>query len=188
MVISSDRLIALAGVWEPSPVSSLPALTAFSHVWMVPSGIPNSLAALAPPISLASFTACTLYSWPYFRATLNTSLFSWFYYEILENKLSTFFIPHQTINDNLCILAHHPIEIECAFINFAFLFIFFHLKLLQKFGPKTPFFPDFAPKTPKKLFLKLNLQNPQNPSNTALLRAFFYSKFLLTPRALHRRS
>ena len=54
MVISSDRLIALAGVWEPSPISSLPALTAFSHVWMVPSGIPNSLAALAPPISLAS--------------------------------------------------------------------------------------------------------------------------------------
>ena len=27
---------------------------------------------------------------------MNTSLFSWFYYEILENKLSTFFIPHQT--------------------------------------------------------------------------------------------
>ena len=61
---------------------------------MVPSGIPNSLAALAPPISLASFTACTLYSWSYLRATLNTSLFSWFYYEILENKLSTFFILH----------------------------------------------------------------------------------------------
>ena len=55
MVISSDRLIALAGVWEPSPISNLPALTAFSHVWMVPSGIPNSLAALTPPISLASF-------------------------------------------------------------------------------------------------------------------------------------
>ena len=30
-------------------------------------------------------------------ATLNTSLFSWFYYEILENKLSTFFIPHQNL-------------------------------------------------------------------------------------------
>src|SRR5699024_2537915 len=98
MVISSDRLIALAGVWEPSPISNLPALTAFSHVWMVPSGIPNSLAALAPPISLASFTACTLYSWSYLRATLNTSLFSWFYYEILENKLSTFFIPHHKYN------------------------------------------------------------------------------------------
>ena len=27
---------------------------------------------------------------------MNTSLFSWFYYEILENKLSTFFIPHHT--------------------------------------------------------------------------------------------
>ena len=26
---------------------------------------------------------------------MNTSLFSWFYYEILENKLSIFFIPHQ---------------------------------------------------------------------------------------------
>ncbi|MFR3234748.1 MAG: IS1634 family transposase [Blautia producta] len=38
-----------------------------------------------------------MYSWSYLRATLNTSLFSWFYYEILENKLSTFFIPHQTI-------------------------------------------------------------------------------------------
>ena len=62
IVISSDRLIAPAGVWEPSPISSLPALTAFIHVWMVPSGIPNSLAALAPPISLAGFTACTLYS------------------------------------------------------------------------------------------------------------------------------
>src|SRR5699024_1366813 len=99
MVISSDRLIALAGVWEPSPTSSLPALTAFSHVWMVPSGIPNSLAALAPPISLASFTACTLYSWSYLRATLNTSLFSWFYYEILENKLSTF-LYHTNLGTN----------------------------------------------------------------------------------------
>ena len=39
-------------------------------------GIPNSFAALVPPISLASFTACTLYSWSYLRATLNTSLFS----------------------------------------------------------------------------------------------------------------
>ena len=29
---------------------------------------------------------------------MNTSLFSWFYYEILENKLSTFFIPHQTFD------------------------------------------------------------------------------------------
>ena len=28
---------------------------------------------------------------------MNTSLFSWFYYEILENKLSTFFIPHQIL-------------------------------------------------------------------------------------------
>ncbi|MFQ9703009.1 MAG: DDE-type integrase/transposase/recombinase [Enterocloster clostridioformis] len=64
---------------------------------MVPSGIPSSLAALAPPISLASFTACTLYSWSYLRAALNTSLFSWFYYEILENKLSTF-LYHTTPN------------------------------------------------------------------------------------------
>ncbi|WP_281874153.1 replication initiation factor domain-containing protein, partial [Sellimonas catena] len=44
-----------------------------------------------------SFTACTLYSWSYLRATLNASLFSWFYYEILENKLSTFFIPHHNL-------------------------------------------------------------------------------------------
>ena len=78
-------------------VAELKEGIAFSQVWMVPSGIPNSLAALAPPISLASFTACTLYSWSYLRATLNTSLFSWFYYEILENKLSTFFIPHQSM-------------------------------------------------------------------------------------------
>ena len=28
---------------------------------------------------------------------MNTSLFSWFYYEILENKLSTFFIPHHIL-------------------------------------------------------------------------------------------
>jgi len=30
---------------------------------------------------------------------LNTSLFSWFYYEILENKLSTFFIPHHNVTN-----------------------------------------------------------------------------------------
>ena len=65
---------------------------------MVPSGIPNSLAALVPPISWASFTACTLYSWSYLRATLNISLFSWFYYEILENRLSTLFIHHQFLD------------------------------------------------------------------------------------------
>ena len=33
---------------------------------------------------------------------MNTSLFSWFYYEILENKLSTFFIPHH--NDDLVVV------------------------------------------------------------------------------------
>ena len=32
---------------------------------------------------------------------MNTSLFSWFYYEILENKLSTFFIPHQALIENV---------------------------------------------------------------------------------------
>ena len=32
---------------------------------------------------------------------MNASLFSWFYYEILENKLSTFFIPHQELVDRL---------------------------------------------------------------------------------------
>src|SRR5699024_6472543 len=87
-------LIALAGAWEPSPMSDLAALAAFGPVGMAPSGIPTSLAALAPPFPLASFTACALSSWSFLRATLNTSLFSWFYYEILENKLSTFFIPH----------------------------------------------------------------------------------------------
>ena len=60
-------------VWDPFPISSLPTLTAFSHVWIVLSGIPNSLAALAPPISLDRFTACTLYSWSYLCAALNTS-------------------------------------------------------------------------------------------------------------------
>ena len=94
LFLNERNRIMLVGVWEPSPISSLPALTAFSQVWMVPSGIPNSLAALVPPISWASFTACTLYSWSYLRATLNTSLFSWFYYEILENRLSTLFIHH----------------------------------------------------------------------------------------------
>ena len=39
---------------------------------------------------------------------MNTSLFSWFYYEILENKLSTFFIPHH-------ILAHIPHKDKDAF-------------------------------------------------------------------------
>ena len=57
---------------------------------MVLSGIPNSLAALATLISSASFTARTLYSWLYLRVTLSASLFYWLYYEIFENKLSTF--------------------------------------------------------------------------------------------------
>ena len=97
LFLNERNRIMMVRVWEPSPISSLPALTAFSQVWMVPSGIPNSLAALVPPISWASFTACTLYSWSYLRATLNTSLFSWFYYEILENRLSTLFIHHHTL-------------------------------------------------------------------------------------------
>ena len=62
MVSSSARLMADSGAWAPSPISSCPVLTALSQVWIVPSGIPNSLAALAPPISFASLTACTLYS------------------------------------------------------------------------------------------------------------------------------
>ena len=101
LFLNERNRIMMVGVWEPSPISSLPALTAFSQVWMVPSGIPNSLAALVPPISWASFTACTLYSWSYLRATLNTSLFSWFYYEILENRLSTIFIHHQLLYKSL---------------------------------------------------------------------------------------
>ena len=41
---------------------------------------------------------------------MNTSLFSWFYYEILENKLSTFFIPHhnELFGDN----AERPIDTD----------------------------------------------------------------------------
>ena len=40
---------------------------------------------------------------------MNTSLFSWFYYEILENKLSTFFIPHHYYNEDLSLaeIAEH---------------------------------------------------------------------------------
>ena len=98
MASSSARLIALSGVCAPSPISNVPALTAFSHVWMVPSGIPNSLAALAPPISLASLTAWILYSWSYLRWVRDiesSSLFSFIIHEFLENKVSTLFIQHQ---------------------------------------------------------------------------------------------
>ena len=38
---------------------------------------------------------------------MNTSLFSWFYYEILENKLSTFFILHHIVVQN-------PLIKDCA--------------------------------------------------------------------------
>ena len=39
---------------------------------------------------------------------MNTSLFSWFYYEILENKLSTFFIPHHIVD------AYNKAEVQKA--------------------------------------------------------------------------
>ncbi|HJF39437.1 MAG TPA: hypothetical protein K8V91_00810, partial [[Clostridium] spiroforme] len=75
-----------------------------------------------------SFTACTLYSWSYLRATLNTSLFSWFYYEILENKLSTFFIPHHSESEYgaelFCLVAAAPFLNAWSIINCIFLFGF----------------------------------------------------------------
>ena len=48
---SSASLMTDSGVWEPSPISSCPVLIALSQIWIVPSGIPNSLGTLAPPIS-----------------------------------------------------------------------------------------------------------------------------------------
>lgn len=68
---------------------------------------------------------------------------------------------------------------------FTYLFTIFPFKLLQEFGVKTPFCPDFGLKTSKKLFSKFVVQNLQKPSNTAPLRVLLSSKFLLTPRALH---
>ncbi|MBS5464466.1 MAG: DNA damage-inducible protein D [Clostridium sp.] len=71
---------------------------------MVPSGIPNSLAALAPPISLASLTAWILYSWSYLRWVRDiesSSLFSFIIHEFLENKVSTLFIQHHNYTESL---------------------------------------------------------------------------------------
>jgi hypothetical protein len=51
--VVSMHMTHLAHLLKPSPISSCPVLTALSQVWIVPSGIPNSLAALAPPISFA---------------------------------------------------------------------------------------------------------------------------------------
>lgn len=99
MVISSDRLIALAGGWEPFMVSILPALMAFSHVWMILSGVINLLAALAPPISLASFNACTLCSWSYFHDTLNTPYFLGFIMKPLRISCQLFYITPKNLND-----------------------------------------------------------------------------------------
>lgn len=53
-------------------------------------------------------------------------------------------------------------------IKTAYLFTIFPPKLLQEFGVKTPFHPNFGPKTPKKLFLKSDAKNPQKPSNARL--------------------
>ena len=137
MASSSARLIALSGVCAPSPISNVPALTAFSHVWMVPSGIPNSLAALAPPISLASLTAWILYSWSYLRWVRDiesSSLFSFIIHEFLENKVSTLFIQHHQLflhfhpafhHNN--ILLYRRINQLCVLVLKQFLFLLHYL-------------------------------------------------------------
>ena len=91
--------MALCGVCEPAPRSRLPRRFACTQPYRVFLGTPSSLAALAYPISLASFTACTLYSWSYclFPAILSTLLILLIISQILENGVSSFFIPHQII-------------------------------------------------------------------------------------------
>jgi hypothetical protein len=61
-ISSSLRDNAVLGEWTASFALRRPSLKAFIQVYIVPSGIPNSLAALCPPISWASFTACALNS------------------------------------------------------------------------------------------------------------------------------
>ena len=63
---SSARLMASTGPRLPGPASSRPSRTAFCHPYTVSTGIPSSFAAFPAPLSLASFTACTLYSFSYF--------------------------------------------------------------------------------------------------------------------------
>ena len=80
------KLIALCSVCEPVPRSRLPRRLALIQPYMVFLGTPSSLAALAGPISLASFTACTLYSWSYylFFAIFVHSSFSGLYLKSLR--------------------------------------------------------------------------------------------------------
>ena len=62
------------------------------------------MAALAPPISLASLTAWILYSWSYLRWVRDiesSSLFSFIIHEFLENKVSTLFIQHHNYTESL---------------------------------------------------------------------------------------
>ena len=62
------------------------------------------MAALAPPISLASLTAWILYSWSYLRWARDvesSSLFSFIIHEFLENKVSTLFIQHHNYTESL---------------------------------------------------------------------------------------
>ena len=62
------------------------------------------MAALAPPISLASLTAWILYSWSYLRWVHDiesSSLFSFIIHEFLENKVSTLFIQHHNYTESL---------------------------------------------------------------------------------------
>ncbi|MBR1760806.1 MAG: hypothetical protein IJ741_06455, partial [Schwartzia sp.] len=49
------------------------------------------------PISFASFTACTLYSWSYFFAVAISSPLLYFLF--LAYKVSTIFIPHQFLQN-----------------------------------------------------------------------------------------
>lgn len=77
-IVVKLSVIALCGIYEPAPRSRLPRRLALIQPYMVFLGTPSSLAALACPISLASFTACTLYSWSYclFSAIFAPSSFS----------------------------------------------------------------------------------------------------------------
>lgn len=76
--------------------AGLSIMAAHIQPYMVFLEIPSSSAAFTCPISFASLTACTLYSWSYclFCAIFVHSLFSWFYTQSLRMKCQLF-IPHQ---------------------------------------------------------------------------------------------
>jgi hypothetical protein len=94
---SSARLMASPGPREPGPASSRPSRTAFCHSYSVSTGIPSSFAAFPAPISFASFTAYTLYSFSYFlcsRAILSTFFTLVILLLFRELEVSTFFVPY----------------------------------------------------------------------------------------------